>query len=492
MLKSISLQNYKCFKDETTIDIAPLTVLCGVNSSGKSSILKSLLMLKQSFSSNSYNGQMTLSGDYVDNGVFKDVVYSQNGNNFRNKFTFDILNNKSKNGDENFYRADISSYVDIKKIFKILPLSNQITKYSIELDIKIGGNPNHQTTLQGIKNSIDEYSINVKCFKHSNIIYECSVGLKRYHKSKKYQLHLINFPLISLENDECTITDKIDSCSCYYDGIKVVKIYSDKPSQKFQMNNFLANIYALFDIVSTQFDNIKHISPLRNIPKRRYAITQNIREMQPNGEDMLQILAQYGSVPRDYFLIDENDTFINATSNLNTAVQNWASYLNMGSLNMKPNEEILKLDVSGHNLIDVGFGIGQGLPIIINGLHSPIESTLIIEQPEIHLHPKAQMGMADFLLSLSLNGKNVIAETHSDHIINRLVKRIIKDKTGALNSNIKIYFVDKYADNIVSTIEISPLKGIINAPAEFFTQFGSETFDIAKIGMINYREGVNW
>ena len=43
MLKSITLENYKCFKEETTIDIAPLTVLCGVNSSGKSSILNNLL-----------------------------------------------------------------------------------------------------------------------------------------------------------------------------------------------------------------------------------------------------------------------------------------------------------------------------------------------------------------------------------------------------------------------------------------------------------------
>ncbi len=49
MLKSISLENYKCFKYLNSLDIAPLTILCGVNSSGKSSILKSLLMMKQSY-----------------------------------------------------------------------------------------------------------------------------------------------------------------------------------------------------------------------------------------------------------------------------------------------------------------------------------------------------------------------------------------------------------------------------------------------------------
>ena len=73
MLKSISLKNYKCFKDETTIDIAPLTVLCGVNSSGKSSILKSLLMLKQSYEDNNAANNLIFNGKYVDNGSFNEI-----------------------------------------------------------------------------------------------------------------------------------------------------------------------------------------------------------------------------------------------------------------------------------------------------------------------------------------------------------------------------------------------------------------------------------
>lgn len=68
MLKSISLENYKCFKNKTDIDIAPLTVLCGVNSSGKSSILKSLLMLKQSYENTLSFNEITFNGKYVDNG----------------------------------------------------------------------------------------------------------------------------------------------------------------------------------------------------------------------------------------------------------------------------------------------------------------------------------------------------------------------------------------------------------------------------------------
>lgn len=88
MLKSISLENYKCFKDKTTIDIAPLTVLCGVNSSGKSSILKSLLMLKQSYENGSTLNSLSLNGKYTNNGLFKDTVYSHKEKSFTisNKF----------------------------------------------------------------------------------------------------------------------------------------------------------------------------------------------------------------------------------------------------------------------------------------------------------------------------------------------------------------------------------------------------------------------
>ena len=97
MLKSISLENYKCFKKKTDIDIAPLTVLCGVNSSGKSSILKSLLMLKQTAESNVKNFSIALSGDLVDNGCFDNVIYDGNDreiNTFTTIDEFRIRNHK--------------------------------------------------------------------------------------------------------------------------------------------------------------------------------------------------------------------------------------------------------------------------------------------------------------------------------------------------------------------------------------------------------------
>ena len=67
--------------------------------------------------------------------------------------------------------------------------------------------------------------------------------------------------------------------------------------------------------------------------------------------------------------------------------------------------------------------------------------TLLVEQPEIHLHPKAQMCIADFLLATVLRDKSIIVETHSDHIINRVIRRMMEDSN--FYELVKILFVDQ-------------------------------------------------
>ena len=82
---------------------------------------------------------------------------------------------------------------------------------------------------------------------------------------------------------------------------------------------------------------------------------------------------------------------------------------------------VLKNDADIETTIKhVGFGISQVLPIIVEGLLMDTDGTLILEQPEIHLHPKVQSLLFDFLYSLVIQGKNVIIETHSDHFITRM------------------------------------------------------------------------
>ena len=97
------------------------------------------------------------------------------------------------------------------------------------------------------------------------------------------------------------------------------------------------------------------------------------------------------------------------------------------------------------------------------------------------------MAMGDFLVSMAKKGKNVMVETHSDHVINRIVKRIM-DRTIS-EADVAIYFVKNTSEGSeISKIQIDMIKGVVNAPDEFFTQFASELNDIFKIGMENLKK----
>ena len=85
------------------------------------------------------------------------------------------------------------------------------------------------------------------------------------------------------------------------------------------------------------------------------------------------------------------------------------------------------------------------------------------------------MKLADFILSVALSGGNLIIETHSEHFINRIVRRIVEDETGMLNSLVGINFV-KNSDkgSKIEKITLSENDGIENWPDEFFDQAAGE------------------
>lgn len=508
MLKSIGLENYKCFKNKTDIEIAPLTVLCGVNSSGKSSILKSLLMLKQSYENTLSFNELTFNGKYVDNGCFKDVVYMNKGNSFKISNSFEIAR-PPKGKVAGISESDATTFNELLKIFKIFEQKEKckIDSIKITINMDIRGLADTDSVAVMLKNTIEEYFINIQLFKtkdgnqskiNDNKI---TISLKKVHESKDsffgriYDVDIHNIPYEA--NDGTFLFENIiPSCSCYFEGVKLVKLYKKNPNVG-NISMILPNLYAIFRIISYQYKNIKHISPLRNMPNRRYIFEENVNFTGIGGEYTAQALYYYNAKRIRFTAPPENDLLMLDISRLDTlmnATKTWANYFGIGEVNIEPFQEMLKLSIANDNIVDVGFGISQGLPVIISGLLLNKHETLLLEQPEIHLHPNMQMKMADFLISQAYNKKNIICETHSDHIINRIVRRVMEDKTGNLQNLVKIYFVQgKNVDNpIYKDISIHPVDGLVNAPEEFFTQFGSETIRIAQTGMINMREGVKW
>ena len=92
---------------------------------------------------------------------------------------------------------------------------------------------------------------------------------------------------------------------------------------------------------------------------------------------------------------------------------------------------------------NVGFGYAYVLPILVAGLTSTPKHTIIIENPEAHLHPKAQARLIEFLAKVASNEVQIFIESHSEHILNALCIAVITEENSIKNDDISVlYFQD--------------------------------------------------
>ena len=130
------------------------------------------------------------------------------------------------------------------------------------------------------------------------------------------------------------------------------------------------------------------------------------------------------------------------------------------------------------NVTDTGFGVSQVIPAIIQGHLMPPNSTLILEQPEIHLHPRAQAGIADLLIDLTKKQKRFIVETHSEHIILRLQRRVAEKVISS--DAIRIYYFDlSEGGGGIRSIEIDSHGQLLNFPKGFMEEGLEEAYKAA-------------
>ncbi|MCX5933927.1 MAG: DUF3696 domain-containing protein, partial [Pseudanabaena sp. LacPavin_0818_WC45_MAG_42_6] len=144
----------------------------------------------------------------------------------------------------------------------------------------------------------------------------------------------------------------------------------------------------------------------------------------------------------------------------------------------------IKVKVKGRSkwesLADVGFGISQFLPIIVADLQLRDNSTLIMSQPEIHLHPSVQANLGDYLVKqVKERNKNYIVETHSEYLLNRMRLLIVKGEIQPEDVAV-YYFENSIKDgSIAHRIEFTKDGQILNAPKGFFETYMIDTMDIA-------------
>ncbi len=133
------------------------------------------------------------------------------------------------------------------------------------------------------------------------------------------------------------------------------------------------------------------------------------------------------------------------------------------------------------DLTNVGVGVSQVLPSVVMGLLAPKGSTLLMEQPELHLHPRVQSVLGDFLIGLAQNGRQCIVESHSEYLVNRLRRRIAEAPGDTVQRLIQMYFVERTAAaSEFRSVESNEYGAIPSWPRGFFDQGPDEAQHIIQ------------
>ena len=154
------------------------------------------------------------------------------------------------------------------------------------------------------------------------------------------------------------------------------------------------SLLSICNIVALQYSGINFIAPLRNNPERNYLIKGNVDSVGVSGENAPILLGKIGKrrISTDIFCPFTNkitpDEYGQISINYNDLLQQWITYLELGELKVEGDNGFVSLEISGHNIADVGFGVSQALPILLQGIYMYKDQTLLLEQPEIHLHPQ--------------------------------------------------------------------------------------------------------
>lgn len=251
------------------------------------------------------------------------------------------------------------------------------------------------------------------------------------------------------------------------------------------------------DVVDYFLHHFQYVGPLRDDPKPLYPIGKSgsEKDVGAKGEQTAHVLYLFGKEKIDYvsareFEDAEEKPIIEKTP-LIDAVNDWLMYMGVAdkidpgipgklgyALKIKPSAQEFYLD-----LTQVGVGASQVLPILTAGLVAEPGTTLVFEQPELHLHPRVQSRLADFFVSLMLCGKQVIVETHSEYIINRLRYRSAVASSDLVASQVGIlFFENDKGTTKVKNVQMNEYGYIGEWPKGFFDEGDDLAVAILKAG----------
>ena len=240
---------------------------------------------------------------------------------------------------------------------------------------------------------------------------------------------------------------------------------------------------------------VHYLGPLRVGPLTFYQGGQQgrIATLGMNGELTISALHNRRNESVEYRL--ESGSPVNAT--LGEALDYWLKKFSLaGSITTKEQGKagitVELADWQSGQALDlgnVGVGISQILPVLVLCLLAKRGEIILLEQPELHLHPAPQQILGDFLIEMMGLGRQLVVETHSEYLVNRLRLRLAEDETDHLKDDIDIYYaVRQDGSTQFSPMSIDEFGGFEEWPDGFFDQTSTESEEILRVAVRRRRE----
>ncbi|WP_241963369.1 AAA family ATPase [Paracoccus suum] len=418
MFSRLRLENFKAWLDPEDITLRPLTMLLGTNSSGKSSLIQSLLLLKQTARSPDRTVHLNLGGDELNDlfnfGSFEDVLNhsAESPRLFSIEFDFD------NRGASRIHKGSFGcSY-------------GQTSSGSVAvqaLTLKAEGRQ-----FKAIRREKGAFSILVD-----------DEQLPRA-KGRNYAPER--------------------SIAFSADAIAVL----DKEGQLLE---------DLSLAIRQELDRTIYLGPLRRKPERDYPWNKSKPgDVGSDGRGAVDAL-----LASTLLRGDEQNYVVDGVSR-------WLRHMGVADkLEVRQQGRSNRYELIVHregvacNLRDVGIGVSQVLPVLVVSYFAPKGSTILLEEPEIHLHPLAQSVLAELFVDVSMErGVQFIVETHSEHLFRRMQTLIAKENTSA--TDVAMYFVKRNGRSAkLCTLEIDDFGRVKNWPDGFFGDALGETREQARL-----------
>ncbi len=380
-LKNIKISNFRAFSKEVDIRIRPITVLIGPNSSGKSTLIKFLLMLQQTLEM-SEDAFLSPEGRHVSLGTFGD-----------------LKNRSSDSQNLEFELALETEDFPLGQIDEIRRKLSQTGKSESDADIpvRISEKPSGA--------SKKRFLVSGRVLYGKEQLGSHKVRLEDIFEAESDNLRQTGF--LSFPGEPRSVQDILDA---------------------FVRDLYLKNL-------RRKLRSFRHISPIREEYQRRITL----RSPPPDDVGHTGEFA----MPHLHRLLEDREKAGFVTKHVRNVldIESLRFTKNYMGHECRARNRLTGAEVY---LADFGFGVSQCIPVFVQGALMNREQLLMLEQPEAQLHPTAQLEMGSFFADLwNRRGVPCLIETHSQNIILRLRKSIARQDLNAKDVSIAYFHINE-------------------------------------------------